>query len=279
MADPFTAITAASAGASLIGTVAGMGGSAASAGLGVAAAQQEGEARAQQAQLQGEAGVLKARADALSATAKTEGFEAEGRAWQYKAGIADLNKSIAKQNADYARWTGDVEAQESGLRTRAQVGETRAKQAGSGLDVNFGSAVATRGSETALGQFDQSVIRSNAAKRAYGYDVEAVGHEAEAGLARMAADTSKTAAGYARKGLDFAAAEEDLAKRGAELGVTSAKQAADIKVQQSIIGGATSVASKWTQGSSTFPWSSGSSNPTGYDVNPWSAGGILGGAA
>lgn len=145
-----------------------------------------------------------------------EGGKAAAQADQYKAAIAQMNAKIALQNADYARSVGEVQAQQSGMKTRAQVGATVAAQGASGFDVNKGSNVAVRQSETEIGQYEQSVIRSNAAKKAYGYEVEAA---------------NDTAQGQ----LDTMAAAQDT-------------KAGDIGAISSLLGGASSVSSKWLQG-------------------------------
>jgi hypothetical protein len=139
--------------------------------------------------------------------------EAEANMFNYRAGVADLNRKIALQNADYERNAGEVSAQESGMRTRAQVGETAAAQASSGLDINRGSAAAVRTSETEIGQQNEAIIRANAARRAYGYEVEATQDQAQSQLYQMAAKTSKTSGG--------------------------------LSAFQSILSGGTSVADKW----------------------------------
>src|SRR5882762_4756549 len=114
-----------------------------------------------------------------------EGGAAAAKADQYKAAIAQMNAKIAKQNADYTRSVGEVQAQQSGMKTRAQVGQTVATQGASGFDVNKGSNVAVRQSETEIGQYEQTVIRSNAAKKAYGYEVEAANDTAQSQLDTM----------------------------------------------------------------------------------------------
>lgn len=112
--------------------------------------------------------------------------------YNYQAGIAKINSQIAKQNADYARAVGEQQAETSGMKTRAQIGSTKAIQGAHGFDVNSGSAALVRGSEAEIGQFDQSVIRSNAAKRAYGYEVEALQDTAQGKIYGMAAQGSMT---------------------------------------------------------------------------------------
>lgn len=120
------------------------------------------------------------------------GGEAKSDMYKYQAGVARINEQIAQQNADYARAAGEVEAQRSGMGTRFKIGQERVAQAASGIDAGRGSAVAVRASEQAIGQQDEAMIRANAARRAYGYQVEAVGKEAEARMAETSADAAKT---------------------------------------------------------------------------------------
>lgn len=145
---------------------------------------------------------------------------ADSAMYGYQQGIAQINQKIQKQNADYAIATGEVEAQQSGMKTAGQVSQTKVQQSASGLDVNSGSNVTVRDSETAIGQQNQDIIRSSAARKAYGFEVEGAQAEAQGNIYGMAAKTSQTA------GI---------------LGAVS-----------SIIGGAGSVASKWAQYGSTF---------------------------
>ena len=138
--------------------------------------------------------------------------------YNYQSGIALINKQIAEQNADYAKQVGEIQAQKEGMKTRAEVGATKATQAGRGLDVNTGSAAGVRDSQEAIGAYDQAIIRSNAARRAYGFQVEATKEENQSRVLTQAADN---------------------VRKGASLDQIS-----------SILGGASSVASKWTQGRS-----------------------------
>lgn len=170
--------------------------------------------------------VIGAVGSGVSAYGQASAGEASASMYAYKAGIAKINAQIARQNADYARATGEVEAQQSGMQTRYQIGQTEATQAKSGLDVNRGSAELVRESEAEVGQENEAIIRSNAARRAYGYEVEAVKDTAEGTLDQMASSQSRQA-GY-------------------------------IAAAGSIISGASSVASKWTQYGTAF----GSGNPT-----------------
>ena len=144
--------------------------------------------------------------------------QATSQSYQYQAQIAQINAQVAKQNAAYAQETGEVEAQQSGMQTRAQIGQTKAIQGASGLDVNTGSGAAVRGSEAEIGVENQNITRANAAKAAYGYEVNAAQFTNQASL--------------------------DVAS-GA-----NAKTAGNIGAFSSILGGVGSVASKWSQASS-----------------------------
>lgn len=149
------------------------------------------------------------------------GAAAKGSADQamygYQAGVAQLNAKIAKQNADYTREAGGTVAYQSGLKTGQVVGQQKVAQSASGIDVNTGSAAKVRADTLQLGELDQQTIRTNYAKKAYGYEVEAATKQAEAGA-------------------DLVAGSE-------------AKKASNINVASSILGTVSSVSSKWLQGS------------------------------
>lgn len=169
-------------------------------------------------------GMVGIGASALGAVTGAMGSAASGAAsaqmYQYQAGVARINEQIAKQNAAWERSAGETLAQASGMKTRFEVGSAKTTQAASGIDINSGSATQVRESIQEIGAHDEATIRANAAKRAYGHEVEAVGHEASAAMGEMAATKSKTA--------------------GA------------IGAFSSILGGASSVASKWLQYKSVF---------------------------
>ena len=152
----------------------------------------------------------------VSAYGNYQAGQASSAEATYKAGVASMNQQIAQQNANYARYAGEVQAQQEGMKVGAQISETKAEQGASNLDVSSGSAAAVRESEWKIGQQDLGTIRSNAAKRAYGYEIEGVQYGAEATLDTFAAKQAKTAGTIAAIG--------------------------------SLLGGASSVSSKWTEG-------------------------------
>lgn len=142
--------------------------------------------------------------------------DSNAQMYQYKAGVALLNKTIDTQNASWATEAGATQAEEAGLKGGQQIASTKVSQAAGGADVNSGTNATIRADQGATTQFDQNVIRWNAAKASYSYSAKATMDQAEANLDMASADNSKTA-GY-------------------------------IDALGSIIGSASSVASKWTQG-------------------------------
>jgi hypothetical protein len=170
----------------------------------------------------------------VSAAGQEYDAGAKANMLNYQKSVAMVNKNIAEQNAAYERYTGEVSAQESGMKTRYEVGVAKATQAGSGLDVNTGSTADVRKSMQEVGYQDEALIRANAARRAYGSEVEAF-----------------------TKGTD-------AVMYGA--GATTARKMGDIGATASILGGASSVADKWLQASKQFGGGS-TSNPT--SVGPY----------
>src|SRR5262245_10885336 len=129
---------------------------------------------------------MTAMGSAVGAYGEWFGGESKGAMYDYQAGVALMNKQIAEQNAKYALYAGEVQAQQAGMKARYQIGEAKATQAASGLDVGSGSAAAVREGMYKIAQQDIGIIRTNAAKQAYGYQVEAASKQAEAELDKYA---------------------------------------------------------------------------------------------
>lgn len=128
-----------------------------------------------------------------SAVGASYSSKATSNMYKYQEGVAQINQRISEQNAAYARSVGEVEAQKSGMRSRFQLGGIRTAKAAGNIDVNTGSAKEVQESQEAIGRHDQSIIRSNAARQAYGYEVEATGAKASAGMYGTASENALTA--------------------------------------------------------------------------------------
>jgi alkanesulfonate monooxygenase SsuD/methylene tetrahydromethanopterin reductase-like flavin-dependent oxidoreductase (luciferase family) len=146
-----------------------------------------------------------------------ESGQAQKAAYTYQAGVASINAQIARQNADYAIAAGETAAQQQAMKVRATIGSTRAAQGASGIDVNTGTSVDVRASEADIGSEDIAITRNEALRKAYGYQVEGMQYETQSTLDKYAA--------------------------------TNAAFAGDIGAVTSILGGASSVSTKWQQAS------------------------------
>lgn len=135
--------------------------------------------------------------------------------YQYRAGLSLAKKQIDLQNRDFALQSGESEAQNYGLRSRFQAGGIKAAQGASNLDVGSGSMLDVQRGQKLVSDIDMANIRTNAARRAYGFETQAAMDEAEAGL------YDKAAKGAFQGGL--------------------------IKSAASLVSGATSVSDKWLQ--------------------------------
>lgn len=121
--------------------------------------------------------ILAAAGTAFNVVGALAEGDSEAQNYQYQA-------AVSRYNAEEGIREGDIQATTSGLKTRAQVGAIKAAQAGSGIDVNSGSAVDIQAAQSQLGALDALTIRSNAARRAYGYRLDAQNLERGASDAR-----------------------------------------------------------------------------------------------
>ncbi len=137
----------------------------------------------------GIAGTGVATAGAISAG------NARSDAARYQAQVARNNAIIADQKAIYAIQAGDVESGRQGAKNRATMGKIKTAQAASGLDVNTGSPVDVRAGNAETGMQDVLTTKNDALLRAYGYRAQGADATAQADLDEQAASSAKTA-GY-----------------------------------------------------------------------------------
>lgn len=154
--------------------------------------------------------------------------DAEKQMYDYQAGVARLNAQIAQQNSAYALQIGEQQAQGVGLQGGQRMGQIKAAQAASGLDVNSGTAVDVRASQKEWTGIQTAAVRSSAAKTAYNYQVQSVQFGAQAQLDTLAGQ--------------------------------NARSAGMIGAASSIVGTASSVSSEWMRGSQLGLWGQGQQN-------------------
>lgn len=144
--------------------------------------------------------------------------------YQYQAGIAKLNQQLDKQNEEFARQEGEQQASQFGIKAGQQMGQIKASQASAGFDVRSGSDAQIRTSQRTLNTIDTNIIRSNAAKTAYNYEIQGNIAGQQASM-YSAASKNAMAAGFLNAG-------------------------------SSVLGGVSSVSSQWLKGQQTGLWGS-----------------------
>ena len=138
-------------------------------------------------------GVVALGSAGISAVGALEEGQAASNAANYNAAVAGFNAQQATRNAAMASETGSAKAAMQGRETRAAFGSERAREAGGGLSPNSGSATDVQQSTAELGHLDALTIRTNAAKEAYGYQVQSTNFQNEGELDRYSAKQAKTA--------------------------------------------------------------------------------------
>jgi hypothetical protein len=125
-----------------------------------------------------------------SAIGAIGGGIASSQAASYQAQVNRNNATTATQNSTYALEAGSVQEQEAGQKAAGQLGQVRASMAANNVDVNSGSAVDVQKSQRETGLLSEEDVSNNAALTAYGYQTQATGFQAQAGLEQGQASTA-----------------------------------------------------------------------------------------
>lgn len=112
---------------------------------------------------------------------------------KYNSAVAENNALIAQRNASLAAQEGNAALETQLMENRAKIGAIKAAQAASGVNINTGSAVDVRSSAAETGQLSALNIRSNAIRKAYGYQQDAADYKTQAGLYDTQAHNEKVA--------------------------------------------------------------------------------------
>jgi hypothetical protein len=110
--------------------------------------------------------------------------EAQRESAESQAQLADYNASVADLQEADAISRGRQEANEYRALVRNMVGSQRAGFAAGNIDVSYGTAVDVQTDARFLGELDALTIRTNAAREAWGYQVQAVDLRKRATIAR-----------------------------------------------------------------------------------------------
>lgn len=106
---------------------------------------------------------------------------AQGR---YESRVAQQNAGIERRAAADAMERGEVEQMRHFRRVAQAAGEQRARQAASGVDVNFGSAADLLSDVRMIGYEDSATIAENTVREARGYEVNAANYVMQGRAAR-----------------------------------------------------------------------------------------------
>lgn len=101
-----------------------------------------------------------------------------------QADLADYNAAVATMQSADATARGVEQENKYRTQVRGIIGQQRAGLAANNIDVAFGSAVDVQADAAYLGELDALTIRTNAAREAWGYDVQASDLTARAAIAR-----------------------------------------------------------------------------------------------
>jgi hypothetical protein len=124
-----------------------------------------------------------AAASAMVASAAVKGYS-EYTAGQSEAKVADANAQLAERGAADALQRGAAEAGGARAKGDAVASEQKVALAANGVDVSSGSAPNLFATTSSAAELDALTARNNAAKRAWGYDVEAESQRVRATMAR-----------------------------------------------------------------------------------------------
>ena len=134
--------------------------------------------------------VIAAASAGLSAYGAYEQADAQKKTLNYQSQVAANNATIDLQQRSSSLQQGDIEAQQSQLHQAQVLGAQRASLAANGVDLTQGSAQDLLSSTKFLGAQDVNTIQSNAARTAWGYDVQAMNDSSTSQLTKWQADNT-----------------------------------------------------------------------------------------
>jgi hypothetical protein len=131
----------------------------------------------------------------LGAAGSIQQGNAAAAASKYNAKVSDMNARISDRRALDALERGKVEEQNKRREIAQFKGRQEAAMSANGVDLNFGSPLDTLVDTAVMGELDALTVRSNSAREAYGFKVDAANKVADANLSRMNA-SAQTTSGY-----------------------------------------------------------------------------------
>ncbi|WKJ88752.1 hypothetical protein QZJ86_12040 [Methylomonas montana] len=129
----------------------------------------------------------------LSAYSASEQASAQKKAANYQAQVEANNAKIAGYQRSAALQQGEEQAQQSMMEQSQLRAKQIASMAANGVDLNSGSATDILATTDFLGKQDVNAIQNNAARKAWGYQVESGNYDAQSNLSKWKADNTNPA--------------------------------------------------------------------------------------
>lgn len=123
----------------------------------------------------------------MSTVSSYQKSKLDKEAYNIQGSNAETNAMLDDVRSRDAKARGDINAQTSELRTKALLGKQAAQFAANGVVLDYGSPLSTLTDTSFMGGRDAQLIRDNAAKEAWGYDVMATNDRNNAALLRRRA--------------------------------------------------------------------------------------------
>jgi hypothetical protein len=155
-------------------------------------------------------------ASVKSGNAAKRAGEKQREASESQAELADYNADVADLQAADAIARGADEESKFRTSVRQMIGTTRADFGASGVDVGFGTALDVYADQAMIGEQDALQIRTNAAREAWGYKVQATDLRRRGDIARKEG-VYLEAAGREAQGASRWAAAGTIAGGGASI--------------------------------------------------------------
>lgn len=103
---------------------------------------------------------------------------------RYNAEVAENNAQVAEQQARDANIRGARKADEQRLKTKLMIGKQRASLAAQGVTLDSETSLDILGDTAMFGAMDEETIRTDAAREAWGYQVQATNYRNQGRLDR-----------------------------------------------------------------------------------------------
>lgn len=136
---------------------------------------------------------MTAASTAMSAYGASQQAQAAASADQYQAQVAKINQRLSGQYAQQAIDDGENRVAAKQQQTSGLIGAQRATMAANGVQLDSGTPLRLQEDSAQLGAVDALTIRNNAAREAYGYQVQGLNYGQQAQLDEASASNALSA--------------------------------------------------------------------------------------